>query len=158
MKRKTGALLAALTLTLFGWAIVRGVAQDNCAESKKHGPIAWMNSLDKARDIAAKENKPLLVDFYAEWCGPCQEMLRTTYKDKAVVARSAKFVPVLIDVDKQSKLAEKYRVQAIPTVVFLNAKGEVLRRETGYHTARGFLKIMDSVEKRAAQVKHTASR
>ena len=158
MKRTTEALLAALILALFGWAITRGAAQANSAEPINNGPIAWMSSLNKARDIAAKEKRPILVDFYAEWCGPCQEMLRTTYKDKAVVARSAKFVPVLIDVDKQSELAEKYGVQAIPTVVFLNAKGEVLQRESGYHTAREFLNIMDSVEKSAAQAKQTAAR
>lgn len=158
MKRMTGPLLAVLTFTLFGWAIVQSVAQEKSAESRKQGSIAWRDSLDKAREIAAKEKKPIFMDFSAEWCGPCQEMLRTTYKDKAVVARSSKFVPVLIDVDKQSKLAERYGVQAIPTVVFLNAKGDILRRESGYHTAQEFLKILESMEKGAAQAKHTAAR
>ena len=110
----------------------------------KYGPIAWTNSLDAAQKKAAREKKIVLVDFMAEWCGPCKQMLATTYKDKTVVARAGKqFVPVLIDVDQQPKLAQKYNVEAIPTVIFLNGSGKVLHRSMGYHDAKTFLKMMD---------------
>src|SRR5205085_1442911 len=93
---------------------------------KAHGPIAWKESLDEAKKIAAKEKKVIFVDFWAEWCGPCKKMLATTYKDKDVVARSKKFVPVLLNYDKQKALADKYNISAIPAVIFMDAKGKVL--------------------------------
>jgi thioredoxin-related protein len=64
------------------------------------------------------------------------------------VARSKKFVPVLIDVDKQGALAQKYGVEAIPTVVFTDAKGNVLTRARGYHEVKEFLTLMDEAAKK----------
>ena len=117
--------------------------------AKKHGPIAWTESYDKAQKTAAKEKKIVMVDFWAEWCGPCKQMLGTTYQDKAVVTRAKQFVPVLIDIDKQPKLAGKYSVASIPTVIFLDSKGKVLARSEGYIDAPTFLKVMDEAKRKA---------
>ena len=111
----------------------------------KHGPVPWHTSLTEAGKIAAKQHKILLVDFYAEWCGPCQAMLKTTYRDKSVLKQMTRFVPVLIDVDKDTKLAQKYGVEAVPTTLFLTADGRVLRSETGYHSPEEFLKLTNDV-------------
>ena len=142
-------------LILGAWRMTS--AAEKKQNTQQHGPIAWMDSLEKARKIGAREKKPILVDFYAEWCGPCQEMLRTTYKDKQVVERSKRFVSVLIDVDKQTKLAEKYGIQSIPTVLFLNAKGDVLRQEVGYHDSKQFLQITDEVLKNSSSSNRQAA-
>ena len=115
---------------------------------KKHGPIAWQGSLQAAMKIAAREKKPIFVDFWAEWCGPCKQMLATTYKDKAVVARSKQFVPVLINADEQPALLEKFGISGIPTVVFLDAKGKVLLQATGYESGPEFLKTMQQAAKK----------
>jgi thiol:disulfide interchange protein len=122
------------------------VANEN--DLKKHGPIAWQGSLQAAMKIAAREKKPIFIDFWAEWCGPCKAMLATTYKDKAVVARSKQFVPVLINADEQSKLLEKFGISGIPTVVFLDAKGKVLLQTTGYESGPEFLKTMSQAAKK----------
>lgn len=136
----------ALTALAFGGLQTSHAAGD-ASPAKKYGPIAWGDSLEKARKAAAKDHKVVLMDFYAEWCVPCKQMLSTTYKDKRVVSRAKKFVPILIDVDKQPKLAQKYNIDAIPAVIFLDAKGKVLRQESGYHDANEFLKLMNSVSK-----------
>jgi thiol:disulfide interchange protein len=146
-------LLTAMALTFAVGAWQTGRAAGDGSPARKHGPITWTDSLDRAQKTAAKEKKVVFVDFYAEWCGPCQEMLHTTYRDRQVVAQSRKFVPVLINVDKQPKLAEKYGVEAIPTVVFLDARGKVLRKETGYHEAREFLKMTNEVLKQVSSRK-----
>ena len=120
----------------------------NEADLKKHGPIAWQGTLAAAMKIAAREKKPILIDFWAEWCGPCKQMLATTYKDKAVVARSKQFVPVLINADEQPKLLEKFGISAIPTVVFLDAKGKVLLQATGLQDSATFLQTMSQAAKK----------
>lgn len=124
-------------------------AAANEKDLKKHGPIAWQGSLQAALKIAAREKKPIFIDFWAEWCGPCKEMLATTYKDKAVVARSKQFVPVLINADEQPKVLEKFGISGLPTVIFMNAKGKVLLRTTGYDKAPEFLKLMDQAAKKS---------
>ncbi len=120
----------------------------NGADLKKYGPIAWQGTLEAAMKISAREKKPILVDFWANWCGPCKEMLATTYKDKAVVTRSKQFVPVLINADEQPKLLAKFGISALPTVLFLDAKGKVLLQSMGLEKTPEFLKLMDEAAKK----------
>jgi thiol:disulfide interchange protein len=143
-----GGMIAVMGLTGAIGILPATSVTANEADLKKHGPIAWKGSLEAALKIAAREKKPIFIDFWAEWCGPCKEMLATTYKDKAVVARSKQFVPVLINADEQPKLLEKFGISGIPTVVFLDAKGKVLLQTTGLETSKEFLKTMDEAAKK----------
>jgi thiol-disulfide isomerase/thioredoxin len=140
---QAGVLIAALVA-----ALVPGARAGEDA-AKKHGPIPWTESLATARKRAAKEKKVILADFWAEWCGPCKKMLVTTYKDKDVVARAKQFVPALIDFDKNKELAKKYQIEALPTLLFLDAKGKVLVRSTSYLGKEEMLKLMDEALKKA---------
>jgi thioredoxin 1 len=73
-------------------------------------------------------NTPVLVDFYADWCGPCKTMA-PILKDFA--AQMGDRVRVIkIDVDKNAKVAETYRIQSIPTLLLFQ-KGQVKWRQTG---------------------------
>jgi thioredoxin-like negative regulator of GroEL len=116
-------------------------------EAKEHGPIAWTESLDDAKKTAAREKKIIFVDFWATWCGPCKQMLKTTYQDKAVVERSKRFVPVLVNFDKQPALVKKYHIGQIPVVMFLDARGKVLKRAE-YLDPKAMLAAMDQVLKK----------
>ncbi len=138
-------LIAATTAVLIANAERK---PPSLTQSASVGPIAWMDSLEAAKRTAAREQKLLFVDFSAAWCGPCQQMLRTTYRDERVTARMKSFVPVLIDVDKQPALAQKYDVSAIPAAVFLDAEGNVVQRAVGYHDAASFLKVADAALKK----------
>jgi thiol:disulfide interchange protein len=117
--------------------------------AKEHGPIAWKASLDEAKKVATKEKKIIFMDFWATWCGPCKQMLKTTYQDKQVVEKSKQFVPVLVNFDEQPALVKKYHIGTIPQVFFLDAKGNVIKKtEPKYVDAKEMLKLMNEVSKK----------
>lgn len=105
--------------------------------------IRFLNdSYEQALLKAKQENKPVFVDFFATWCGPCKQLEQTVFVDPAVKDYyDQHFVCVRVDVDKEPKLAQRYRIQSIPTLIFLNSKGKELRRVTSLVDEARFLHI-----------------
>lgn len=74
------------------------------------------------------QDKPVLVDFYADWCGPCKMMAPILKQVKDNLGNRATIIK--IDVDKNQSLAAKYQVRGVPTLILFN-KGRSVWRQAG---------------------------
>lgn len=116
------------------------------------GGIPWSNDLEAALARAQAEQKPVMIDFWAEWCAACKELDRFTFTDPAVQAEAERFVTVKIDgtIEDEAILAiyDRYGIQGLPTVLFLDSSGAPLDdpRVTGFLEPPRFLTEMRKVE------------
>ena len=94
--------------------------------------------LDKALARAKMENKPIVIDLYAEWCAPCRKMENLTFPDTRVRALLERTLFIRIDTDKYPDIAESLDVEGLPDIRFVLPNGKIIRQLRSYHNAKSF--------------------
>lgn len=97
-------------------------------------------TFDEACLVAEKEHKTIIIDFYTTWCGPCKQLDKTTWQDKNVIKfLTDNAIALKVDAEVQVDLANKFHVQAYPTILFVKPDGNEMDRIVGYLEASQFL-------------------
>ena len=96
--------------------------------------------MNKFQDIIAGDT-PVLVDFFAEWCGPCKMMKSVLEELKKKMGN--KIIILKIDIDKNISLSSEYRIQSVPTLV-LWKQGEIIWRQSGALSLNELEQILSS--------------
>ena len=92
----------------------------------------WIPYDENIMARAAKDKKPLIMDFSADWCKPCKKMDKHIFSDPEVVELSRNFITMRLDLTRkqpfQEEVRRRYNVWGVPTVVFLNGEGAEEKR------------------------------
>lgn len=92
----------------------------------------WIHDdLDAALALAAETGKPVFIDLYADWCGPCVMLAEDYFTRDDYKEELSQCILLKIDVDNNPQLAQRYRAQSIPTLILADASGNEIDRITG---------------------------
>jgi len=106
--------------------------------------VIEITSIEQFEQEIKQSTVPILVDFYANWCGPCKHIAPRIDKSAVTLAGQVKFLKVNVDVVQ--RLPGKYNIRAMPTVLLFQSDGEILERKTGVDQIIALLKKLESVE------------
>ena len=136
-----------------GLALV-AVAVSGLLGAETRSPIPWMPFSDQALADALADGRPVFIDFEAEWCLPCREMDRTTFRDAEVVRALSDVAALRVDVtsgdEHADALMQRFRVVGVPTYVLLGADGVERRRFVGFVDAAEMRSALAELRGRAA--------
>jgi thioredoxin-related protein len=137
------AVLSALLVVGFVTPVAGPVLAQkgrSTSESASDG-VAW-TGWDKGLEQAARTGRPIVVDFYTDWCGWCKRMDRETYSQSEVRAYlGRRYVAVKLNPETSREnraVANRFRVSGYPTTVFLRSNGEHLVTVPGYVPSERF--------------------
>lgn len=112
------------------------------AAPEASGKVSWFYSLDEGLKRSKLLSRPVLVDFYADWCGPCKMLDAQTWPDPAVAQETERFVCVKLNVDENQQRADQFGVTAVPTIAVVSPQGRIIGRSTGYLDPRDMVRFL----------------
>ena len=116
--------------------------------SSLEAQVNWIPTLKKAKEIAARENKFIVIDVSASWCGPCRKMALEVYPDPEFITFTENNVFMLIDAEEDNEgivLAREFKVKSFPSILVLDSRGEEIDRLSGGRDTESLIKDLSSI-------------
>jgi thiol:disulfide interchange protein DsbD len=141
---KTARAIIGLCLIIMGGLLVRQALE------VKEEAIDWVSYTNQSLEELQKHKKPILIDFYADWCSACRELDTKTFSDSKVADAAKAFLMVRADFTSpdpaREALIKKFKVSGLPTIVFVSASGKVLHnlRIVGFQGPKDMLERMEA--------------
>ena len=117
--------------------------------------IRWEHRFDEAMKKARAAKKPIMIDFWADWCSWCHRLDRTTYVDPMVVKLSEAFITVKVDTEggkKNQEIALRYNVATLPTITFITPGGQQILALKGFQGPGQFPRTMETARDAAVRI------
>lgn len=105
-------------------------------------PVRFGKDLPTALTSATRQQKRVLIDFEAVWCGPCHTMDQLVFTAASVVSATSDVIAVKVDGDEHRDLKRKYAVDGFPTLILLDSHGKEIRRGVGYQSVLDMLALL----------------
>lgn len=119
-------------------ALAAVLALGTGAPAQAAGKISWQTNFESAMAAAKRSGKPMFVDFYATWCGPCKALDAKVFPDARVVQAARSYVMVKVDGDKRPDLVKKYGIQGYPSLAFFSPSGKLRKVQVGAPVPKKF--------------------
>ena len=110
------------------------------AQPAARGPVVPVASTEQFDLTIGQANQPVLADFYAQWCGPCERLEPRLAELAAEYEGRVRFVRV--DINDAPRLAKRYEIRRIPTILVIS-NGRVVRR-MGYDSSAAYRKALNA--------------
>ena len=121
----------------------------SCQRESSHQPkLPWKPYSKEAIEKSVAQHKPIVIDFFAEWCPICHELDRTIFSLPEIQAKLAQVTTLRMDATDQDDpqvqaILQEYGIEGFPTIIFLDSHGQEIKdsRIIGFLTPREFLQV-----------------
>jgi len=134
--KKILLVLGIIIIGLIMVFVISNQGQKNSKElqnqSNEQTDIQWNSDLNASIKQAKKENKLVLIDFYADWCHNCKDLDTKTLNNVDVKEKLHNYILVKINGDKSPEILSKYNITGYPTLLLLDKDGNIIKTQIGF--------------------------